>query len=171
MDQMDTLPMPEDDMMSPINRMAALSLESPQTGKVQPGQDGKDLVGDDDVEAESAEEEDKTSDEEVHVLETVALHSDICIDILSEDESILSPQKPSAKVLDPAASVNDGASQQDPCASAGSTEGKKDPCESTEIEEKPKNIEEILDSDEDKPEDSARGVFKVGALGLACMHV
>ena len=172
MDNMETQPMgsptvTDPDLVSPIRMMQSLSLESPnpnlQAKKVE--------ETDDHLDEESAEEESATDDDEVDVVGTIKVHDNLCIDIESDEETILSPQKAKpadlvvsagsdgvepAREVEPAKHSADLPSQELP---AGSGDLKK-----TDIAtEEPAEVEEILDSDEDK-EASKRGAFKVGAL-------
>eukprot|EP00435_Cladocopium_sp_Y103_P059772 s131_g21.t1 len=160
MDSVDTQPM--DDSMSPITRMASLSLNSPQPEKViapetQPGSGDKN-----DLQEESAEEEEMTSDEEVEMLPKVAVHSDICIDIISEEESILSRQKASPADLCAEGAGSDGNHGGEPRVNAASTKGTPGEALVKDCSQRAptstNQVEEILDSDDG--DETTRGVFK-----------
>ena len=162
MDSMETQPM--EDIMSPIASMASLSLQSPQPEKGTEPEPGDKY----DVQEESAEEEEMTSDEEVDMLQTIAVHSDVCIDLHSEEESILSPQKASPADLCAEGVGSNGNRGGEPQVGAASTKGT--PVEALVKDYPPRaptstqQVEEILDSDENG-EETTRGVFKVGPCG------
>ena len=160
MDSMETQPM--DEIMSPIARMAAVSLNSPQPEKVTaPETQSGDK---NDFQEESAEEEEMTSDEEVEMLPKIAIHSDLCIDIISEEESILSPQKARPADLRAEGAGSDSNCGGEPRVNAASTKGT--PVEASVkdcVSKDPFSVEEIMDSDDG--EETKRGVFKVGPCG------
>ena len=156
MDNAETQPMEDSQGLgpSPISKMRTLD----HVADTQ--QDDTDGSSD-----ESAEEETKTSDEEVEVLQTVTLHDNVCIEVESDAE-------PATAVppLQDAPSLSTGTGL---CCNDLKPGTESDPPHVKQVppdvasegmkSEEPKGIEEIMDSDEDNTQ-SKRGTFKVGTM-------
>ena len=163
MDNMETQPQDSQGPLtpSPIGKMR--SLDTKEMDKSYP-ETQPDPESCEDLQEESNEEEDPTTDEEVEV---VAVHDNICIDLALGEESILSPQKDHTQGLgDRDVCISAGS---EPHAGAGSVDpSKKKPLPKSTEEDSGAGggtqpfIEDILDSDEDPQ--SNKGVFKVGIM-------
>ena len=152
----------QDVTMSPISRMPDLAMNSQPL--VMPGEQPS---GDDGGSEESDDSESATDDEEVEV---VKIHDNLCIEILDEDDSVLSPVKtstqqglPNAGVAPfnppPSGSVNVGEGETE------SLDGKVREASKVQEQKTFHHLQEALISDDEneRPESSkAKGVFKAG---------
>ena len=154
-DNMETLPM---ESMSPIGPMAPL------------------MAGEEDEEGEEeGEEEESTTDEEVDDLEVIAVHdpdpiiledSDVEPPIaptIMEDSQSFEPEVNDSQ-FDPAGTQQDVPQHSPPAESAG-INGKGPEPPSDEMEQGLKDVENILDSEEEdgvKDAQSSKGVFQEG---------
>ena len=163
---------PADSLVSPVRRQLELcTLNSPVPPadlsvpfKMEMAEEG----------GEESEEESSTSDEEI---EPVVIHDDICIDLADDDDIPAEPQ-PTADTQPPAVPTPDN--PEAPRDLHGAAPGlAAEPPASKEVSEEdggdqtgfpkesqPVDVQEIMDSDEDKANPGTKGVFKVGQGGL-----
>ena len=144
--------------------MSLMNLNSPPPPATHPNME--ELEG----EEESEEEEEKTDDEAVEVVE---IHDNICIDIPedpAESEAKQdTPERPAASLEPTQQDELPGSASASALQEKASAE-KVDHAEQT-TDSKFNEVEEIVDSDEDKRDTATKGVFKVGdceCMGFSC---
>ena len=164
-DNMDTLPMTDSQLLSPVRPLGDLSaLADSQTV----GDDGQGKTGeeDDSEDSEESEEEDTTTDEEVDGETLVVRHDSTVIEIDDDDlhGSVLSPQKvqPEQVSEDP---THQTCATFAPAAGDEQKAGNLSQGDHVLKDQAAQAIEQIMNSEEEggvKPNESSKGVFQVG---------
>lgn len=167
-DNMDTLPMTDSQLLSPVRPLGDLSAlaDSQTVGDDGQGKTGEEDDSEDSEDSEESEEEDTTTDEEVDGETLVVRHDSTVIEIDDDDlhGSVLSPQKvqPEQVSEDP---THQTCATFAPAAGDEQKAGNLSQGDHVLKDQAAQAIEQIMDSEEEggvKPNESSKGVFQVG---------